>query len=111
MTEPYYSISCWTIRLSPVLFMGAIWFLCHYRFPRFKKLWITLAIGYLTGVLSVLIYKDFAASYAPTQEIADEIMTKDGVSQVLALFVMPIFVGVYFALMWPFTWLVATLCP
>tara|TARA_B100001093_G_scaffold458188_1_gene470447 strand:+ start:414 stop:674 length:261 start_codon:yes stop_codon:yes gene_type:complete len=74
-------------------------------------LWITLGIGYLTGVLSVWIYWHFAASYAPTQEIADEIMTKDGAPQVLTPFVMPIFVGVYFVLMWPFTWLVAKILP
>ena len=36
-------------------------------------MWIVLGIGYLTGVLSVWIYWDFAASYAPTEEIADEI--------------------------------------
>jgi|TARA_B100001093_G_scaffold355034_1_gene339589 hypothetical protein len=67
MTEPYYSIACWTIRLSPVLFTGAAWSHCHYRFPESKKVWITLGIGYLTGVLSVGIYWGFAASYAPTQ--------------------------------------------
>lgn len=74
-------------------------------------MWITLGIGYLTGVLSVWIFWDFAASYAPTQEIADRIMTKDGAPQVFALFMMPIFVGFYFALMWPFTWLVAKILP
>ena len=111
MTEPYYSITCWTIRLSPVLFMGSAWLLCHYRFPESKNLWITLGIGYLTGVLSVWIYWHFAASYAPTQEIADEIMTKDGAPQVLTPFVMPIFVGVYFVLMWPITWLLTKIFP
>ncbi len=111
MTEPFYSISCWAIRLSPILFMGAAWLLSHYRFPRSKKVWIVLGIGYLTGVLSVWIYWDFAASYAPTQEIADEILSKDGAPQVFAPFVMPFFVGVYFALMWPITWLVTRIWP
>ena len=75
MKEPFYSIACWAIRLSPILFMGVAWLLYHYRFPRSKKkkVWFVLGIGYLTGVLSVWIYWDFAASYAPTKEIADEI--------------------------------------
>ena len=90
--------------------MGAVWLLCHYRFPHFQKVWIVLSIGYLTGVLSVWIYWDFAASYAPTEEIADEILSKDGAPQVFAPFVMPIFVGIYFALMWPITWLVTRIC-
>ena len=111
MKEPFYSIACWSIRLSPVLIMGAVWLLCHYRFPHFQKVWIVLGIGYLTGVLSVWIYWDFAASYAPTDEIADEILSKDGAPQVFAPFVMPIFVGIYFAFMWPITWLVTRICP
>jgi len=111
MKEPFYSIACWSIRLSPVLIMGAVWLLCHYRFPHFQKVWIVLGIGYLTGVLSVWIYWDFAASYAPTEEIADEILSKDGEPQVFAPFVMPIFVGIYFAFMWPITWLVTRICP
>ena len=111
MKEPFYSIACWAIRLSPVLIMGAAWLLCHYRFPHFQKVWIVLGIGYLTGVLSVWIYWDFAASYAPTEEIADEILSKDGAPQVFASFVMPIFVGIYFALMWPITWSVTRICP
>ena len=111
MKEPFYSIACWSIRLSPVLIMGAVWLLCHYRFPHFQKVWIVLGIGYLTGVRSVWIYWDFAASYAPTEEIADEILSKDGAPQVFAPFVMPIFVGIYFALMWPVTWLVTRICP
>ena len=111
MKEPFYSIACWSIRLSPVLIMGAFWLLCHYRFPHFQKVWIVLGIGYLTGVLSVWIYWDFAASYAPTEEIADEILSKDGAPQVFAPFVMPIFVGIYFAFMWPITWLVTRICP
>ena len=111
MKEPFYSIACWSIRLSPVLIMGAVWLLCHYRFPHFQKVWIVLGIGYLTGVLSVWIYWDFAASYAPTEEIADEILSKDGAPQVFAPFVMPIFVGIYFAFMWPITWLVTRICP
>ncbi|MEC7394099.1 MAG: hypothetical protein VX839_04365 [Verrucomicrobiota bacterium] len=111
MKEPFYSIACWSIRLSPVLIMGTVWLLCHYRFPHFQKVWIVLGIGYLTGVLSVWIYWDFAASYAPTEEIADEILSKDGAPQVFAPFVMPIFVGIYFALMWPITWLVTRICP
>ena len=111
MKEPFYSIACWAIRLSPVLIMGAVWLLCHYRFPHFQKVWIVLGIGYLTGVLSVWIYWDFAASYAPTEEIADEILSKDGAPQVFAPFVMPIFVGIYFAFMWPITWLVTRIFP
>ena len=111
MKEPFYSIACWAIRLSPVLIMGAVWLLCHYRFPHFQKVWIVLGIGYLTGVLSVWIYWDFAASYAPTDEIADEILSKDGAPQVFAPFVMPIFVGIYFAFIWPITWLVTRICP
>lgn len=111
MKEPFYSIACWAIRLSPVLIMGAVWLLCHYRFPHFQKVWIVLGTGYLTGVLSVWIYWDFAASYAPTEEIADEILSKDGAPQVFAPFVMPIFVGIYFAFMWPITWLVTRICP
>ena len=111
MKEPFYSIACWSIRLSPVLIMGAVWLLCHYRFPHFQKVWIVLGIGYLTGVLSVWIYWDFAASYAPTEEIADEILSKDGAPQVFAPFVMPIFVGIYFAFIWPITWLVTRICP
>jgi len=111
MKEPFYSIACWSIRLSPVLIMGAVWLLCHYRFPHCPKVWIVLGIGYLTGVLSVWIYWDFAASYAPTEEIADEILSKDGAPQVFAPFVMPIFVGIYFAFMWPITWLVTRICP
>lgn len=110
MKEPFYSIACWAIRLSPVLIMGTVWLLCHYRFPHFQKVWIVLGIGYLTGVLSVWIYWDFAASYAPTEEIADEILSKDGAPQVFAPIVMPFFVGVYFALMWPITWLVTRIC-
>ena len=111
MKEPFYSIACWSIRLSPVLIMGTVWLLCHYRFPHFQKVWIVLGIGYLTGVLSVWIYWDFAASYAPTEEIADEILSKDGAPQVFAPFVMPIIVCIYFALMWPITWLVTRICP
>ena len=113
MKEPFYSIACWAIRLSPILFMGVAWLLYHYRFPRSKKkkVWIVLGIGYLTGVLSVWIYWDFAASYAPTEEIADEILSKDGAPKVCAPFVMPFFVGVYLALMWPITWLVTRICP
>ena len=84
---------------------------CHYRFPESKNLWITLGIGYLTGVLSVWIYWHFAASYTPTQEIADEIMTTDGTPQVLTPFVMPIFVCVSFALRWPITWLLTKISP
>jgi hypothetical protein len=38
-------------------------------------------------------------------------MTKDGASEVLALFMMPIFVGFYFALIWPFTWLMPKIWP
>lgn len=38
-------------------------------------------------------------------------MPKDGAPQVLAPFVMPIFVGVYFALMCPVISLVTRLCP
>lgn len=69
MKEPYYSIACWTTRLSPILFMGAVWFLCHYRFARSPKVWITLGIGYLIGVRSVLIYWDFAASMHPLKKL------------------------------------------
>ena len=68
-------------------------------------------IGYLTGFLSVWIYCDFAASYAPTKEIADEILSKDGAPQVFAPMVMPFFVGVYSAFMWPITCLVTRICP
>ena len=111
MKEPFYSMACWAIRVSPFLIMGTVWLLCHYRFPHFQKVWIVLGIGYLTGVLSVWIYWDFAASYAPTEEIAYEILSKDGAPQVFAPFVMPIFVGIYFAFMWPITWLVTRICP
>ena len=57
------------------------------------------------------IYWDFAASYAPTEEIADEILSKDGAPQVFAPIVMPFFVGVYFAFMWPITCLVTRIFP
>ena len=107
MNEPLYSIVCWSIRLSPVVLMGATWLLFYYRFPSsHTKVWVVLGIGYLSGVFSVWWYWDFAISFAPNDLIAEELLSKDGAPQLFAPFVMPLFVAVYFLLMWPVTWLV-----
>ncbi len=111
MNEPYYSITCWAIRLSPILLMGIAWLVGHYRYWGWKTVLVTLAVGYITGVASVWAYWNFAGTYAPTAEIADEILTKDGAPQLFAPFVMPIFVVIYFALMWPPAWIVTRLIP
>jgi hypothetical protein len=111
MNEALYYLSCWAIRLSPIILMGTAWLICHYRFPGGKKVWVTLAVGYLIGVLSVWLYWDFAGRFAPTHQIAAEIYSKDGAPRLFAPFVMPFFVGVYFLILWPATWLVTRIWP
>lgn len=112
MSEPYYSVICWGIRLGPMFIMGVLWLICYYYFVSHgRTLLLTLAIGYLSGIVSVWVYWEFAGAYAPTEAIADEILSKDGAPRMLAPFVMPIFVGIYFLAMWPFTWLVTRLFP
>ena len=106
MSEPIYSIVCWAIRLSPVIFMGATWLLFYYRFPDSKKAWVVFGVGYLSGVLSVWAYWEVAVSFAPNDKIAEELLSKDGAPRVFALFVMPFLVAVYFLLMLPITWLI-----
>ena len=107
MSEPFYSIIGWAIRLIPVLLMGVTTLLFHYRLPRSKnKVLSVLAVGYLSGVLSVWAYWDFAISFAPNDNLAGELLAKDGAPQLFAPFVMPFFVAVYFLLMLPITWLV-----
>ena len=111
MNETLYHTLCWGIRLSPAVFMGIAWVVLHYRRQEKMQLPMTLAIGYLTGVFAVWLYWDFAAQYAPTEAIADEIISKDGAPRFLAPFVMPFFVGIYFLLMWPFTKLITMVFP
>ena len=47
---------------------------------------LTLVVGYLIGVFSVWYYWVFAAKFAPTEEIAVEILKKDGALMVTTLF-------------------------
>ena len=86
--------------------MTATWLLFYYRFPDSKKAWVVFGVGYLSGVLSVWVYWEVAISFAPNDQIAEELLAKDGAPQVFALFVMPFFVAVYFLLMLPITWLI-----
>ncbi|MEM8955268.1 MAG: hypothetical protein AAGD22_14035 [Verrucomicrobiota bacterium] len=111
MNEPYYSIACWAIRLSPVGVMATVWLIFRYRSPGLKQMLFTLGTGYVAGVLSVWWYYDFAGVNAPTEEIAEQVYSKDGAAQVFAPFVMPIFVGIYFVLMWPITRTITRILP
>ena len=107
MSDPFYSIICWVIRLIPIGLMGLTSLLFHYRLPSFEhKLLIVLVVGYFSGVLSVWAYWKFAISFAPNDNLAGELLSKDGAPQLFAPFVMPLFVAVYFLLMLPITWLV-----
>lgn len=112
MNEPYYSYICWAIRLCPILFMGIVWLFGYYRSWEDRKAFLTtIAVGYVVGVASVWAYWDYAGNFAPNATIADEILEKDGAPRVLAPIVMPILVGIYFVLMWPFTWSVTKVWP
>lgn len=88
------------------------WLVCYYRnVTNVWKIVVTLLPGYMAGVICVWVYWEFAGTYAPTEAIAEEILSKDGAPQLLAPFVMPFFVGIYFAMMWPFAWIVTRLFP
>ena len=107
MSDPFYSIICWVIRLIPIGLMGSTSLLFHYRLPSFKhKVLIVLVVGYFSGVLSVWAYWEFAISFAPNDSLAAELLSRDGAPQLFAPFVMPLFVAFYFLLMLPITWLV-----
>ena len=110
MSDPFYSIIGWVIRLIPIVLMGSTSLLFHYRLPSFKhKVLIVLVVGYFSGVLSVWAYWKFAIFFAPNDSLAAELLSKDGAPQLFAPFVMPFFVVFYFLLMLPVTWLVTKL--
>ena len=113
MNEPYYSIICNLIRLSPVVFIGITWLIGYYLFTNHNKFrfFLTLAVRYIIGLFSVWGDWDFATQFAPTEKIAAEIVTKDGAPMVVAPFIMPIYVGIYFLIMSPVTWVVIKVCP
>ena len=70
MSDPFYSIICWVIRLIPIGLMGSTSLLFHYRLPSFKhKVLIVLVVGYFSGVLSVWAYWEFAISFAPNDNL------------------------------------------
>ena len=113
MNEPYYSIICNLMRLSPIMLMGITWLAAYYLLPNYNKFrfLLTLVVGYIIGVFSVWWYWDFAAEFAPTEEVAVEILKKNGAPMVAAPFLMPIYLVFYFCIMWPITWIVTRFCP
>ena len=99
--EPSYSLICNALRFSFVGFMAITWLICYFRFEGEGKVIATLVVGYIAGVVGSWAYWDFASKYAPTTEIAAEIMSKDGAPRLFAPFIMPLFVGFFYLLLWP----------
>ena len=52
MNEPYYSIICNLMRLSPIMLMGITWLAAYYLLPNYNKFrfLLILVISYIIGV-------------------------------------------------------------
>ena len=113
MSQPYYFLICNLMRLRPIILMGITWLATYYLLPNHNKFRfrLTLVVGYIIGVFSVCWYWDFAAEFAPTEEIAAAILKKDGAPMVAVPFLRPIYLVFYFCIMWPITWSVTRFCP
>jgi len=86
------------MRLSPIMLMGITWLAAYYLLPNYNKFrfLLTLVVGYIIGVFSGWWYWDFAADFAPTEEVAAEILKKDGAPMVAAPFFNADLSGVLF---------------
>ena len=76
------------------MLMGITWLAAYYLLPNYNKFrfLLTLVVGYIIGVFSVWWYWDFA----PIEEVAAEILKKDGAPMVAAPFFNADLSGVLF---------------
>ena len=95
MSDPLYTSLCWVIRFSPALFMSCAWLYASYRHQKQAAIPMTLIIGYLTGVISIWAYWEFAGRFAPTEEKMLEVFQKDGNPRIFAPFVAPLYLPLY----------------
>ena len=91
--------------------MVAAWVI-HAYFFRNKFGFISAAVvGYIVGNIAVLTYWNFAKDYAPTKQIREEIMSKDGAPLAAAPFILPIYVLFSFFLVAPISLLICDWLP
>ncbi len=91
--------------------MAAAWIYASYRHQKQAAIPMTLIIGYLTGVVSIWSYWEFAGRCAPTEEQMLDVFQKEGASRMLAPFVVPLYLPLYGLVALPLVRLVFFLNP
>ena len=104
-----YETICLTLQFGWLIAIFATHLIIHFFFQSKFKMTLTVLSGYIIGLVCVYTYWWFAAEYAPTDEIRNEIYSKDGAPRVFAPFVMPFFVMIGYILLSPFLWLICRL--
>ena len=109
-SQLFYSCrSVHEVKVHGTIAISSTHLIIHFLFDaKFKKL-LSFISGYVFGLICVYVYWWFAAEYAPTDEIRNEIYSKDGAPRVFAPFVMPFFVMIGYILLSPFLWLICRL--
>ena len=104
-----YDLICSLLQFGWLIAISSTHLIIHFLFDaKFKKL-LSFISGYVFGLICVYVYWWFAAEYAPTDEIRNEIYSKDGAPRVFAPFVMPFYVVIGYILLSPFLWLICRL--
>jgi len=101
-----YETVCILLQFGWLIAIFATHLIIHFFLRlRFKKT-LTFLLGYIIGLVCVYAYWWYAAEYAPTEEIQNEIYSKDGAPKLFAPFVMPFFVLFGYLVLSPILWLI-----
>jgi hypothetical protein len=92
-----YEITREAIQLAPFLLVPAIMYAFR-RFPRPIQLTAVVLLGWLGWYLLVRWYWSFSIDHAPTQELAEDLTTRDGAAMTFAYLFGWLYVAVYVAI-------------